>query len=45
MLEIYCVAKVYAILLVSTVKYLYSGGREATPTNVSIIDFYDIKTS
>ena len=45
---IHCVAKGYAFFPVSTVKCLYSrgreSGREATPTSISIFDFYDIKT-
>ena len=45
--NIHCVAKVYTVLPVSTVKCLYSGGREwgreATPTSISIFDFYGIK--
>ena len=48
-INLHCVAKVYAVLPVSTVKCLYSGERgegewEATPTSISIFDFYDIKT-
>ena len=42
--KIHCVAKVYTVLPVSNVKCLYSGGRKATPTSISIFDFYDIKT-
>ena len=44
-----CVAKLYAVLPVSTVKYfnilkcLYFGGREEPLTNISIFNFYDIK--
>ena len=46
--SIHCVANVYALLPVSTVKCLCSGGRneggkKATPTSISILDFYDIK--
>ena len=44
-----CVAKVYAVLHVSTVKCLYSGGqneggRKAAPISISLFDFYDVKT-
>ena len=39
---VHCVANVYAVLPVSTVKFLCSGGREATPTSILIFDFYGI---
>ena len=48
--KVHCVAKVYAVLPVSTVKCLdfpevgNEGGREATPTSISIFEFYGIKT-
>ena len=44
---VHCIANIYAVLPVSAVKYLCSGtpewGREATPTSISIFDFYGIK--
>ena len=46
--NIHCVANVYAVLPFYNVKCLCSGGREwrreATPTSISIFDFYGIKT-
>ena len=47
--HIHCVTKVHAVLPVSTVNaFVPEGGnegeREATPTSISIFDFYDIKT-
>ena len=46
--EIHCFANVYAVLPVSSVKCLCSRGwewgREATPSSISIFDFYGIKT-
>ena len=46
---IHCVANVYAVWPVYTVKRLcpeggIEGGREATPTSISIFDSYDMKT-
>ena len=45
--DLHCVAKVYAVLPVSTVKFMRAGmregGREATPASISMFDFYDIK--
>ena len=46
---IHSVAKVYAVFPFYDVKCLCSeggneGGREATPTSISILDFYGIKT-
>ena len=48
-MKIHCVAKLYAVLSVSTVKCLYSGGqneggRKAAPISISLFDFYDVKT-
>ena len=42
--DIHSVAKVYAVLPFYNVKCLCSGGRKATPTSLSIFDFYGIKT-
>ena len=42
-IKIHCAEKVYAVLPVSTVKCLCSGGQEATLTSISIFDFFDIK--
>ena len=41
---LHCVANVYAVLPFYNVKYLCSGEREATPTSISIVDFYGIRT-
>ena len=49
MCYIHCVAKVYAVLPFYDVNAYVpegrnEGGRKATPTSISIFDFFDIKT-
>ena len=41
---VHSVSYVYTVLPFYDVKCLCSGGREATPTSISIFDSYDIKT-